>query len=134
MTWLGRVATLLSVAAVSSCMTWLWIELKTFDEKSNPPPVPLTSDLPREIVKMSPAFDEKVKARFPVGTPIAAMGSELRQQEFMRWDWSDLPGQEHHAVRYDGGGFCKSVALVYWRSDENDRLTSIRGEYQVTCL
>lgn len=131
MTWLGRIVVLLGVAAVSSCMTRLWI----WNETLTIPPVSLTNDLPRETVKMSPAFDNRVKARFPVGTSVKTMASELIKERFTREDWSDLPGQEHYARHYDGGApVCKLLASIYWKSDENDRLTSIRGEYQVTCL
>ena len=84
---------------------------------------------------MSAAFDAKVKARFPIDTPMTVMGSELQLEKFVRQDWIDLQGREHYASRYDGGGgVCKNTALIYWKSDENDRLTSVRGEYQVTCL
>ena len=131
MTRLGRIVVLLSVAAVSSCTTRLLV----WNETYTIPPVPLTNNLPRETAKRSPAFDARVKVRFPVGTPVAAMASELLQEKLTRQDWSDLPGQEHYAQRYDGGApVCNLLASIYWKSDENDRLTSVRGEYQVTCL
>ena len=132
MRWLDRSLVLPGVAAVSSCMTYVWTWA---DGWSNPAAVPLTSGLPREFVAKSPAFDATVKARFPIGTPVAAMGLELQQEGFARQDWSDLPGQEHHARRYDGGApFCNQVAWVYWKADEDDRLTAVRGDYHVGCL
>ena len=131
MTWPGHVATLLGVAAVSSCTTLLLV----WDETHIIPPIPLTNDLPRKTAEKSPAFDARVKARFPIGTPVTTMAAELLQEKFTREDWSDTPGQEHYARHYDGGApVCNLLASVYWKSDENDQLTSIRGEYQVTYL
>jgi hypothetical protein len=131
MRWLGRSLVLLGVVALSSCTTRLWVWSQTWTI----PPVPLTSDLPRKTVEMSPAFDARVKARFSVGMPMADVGLELAREGFIRQDWAPLRTGEHFARRYDGGApTCNLIAWVYWKADEGDRLTAIRGEYQVECL
>jgi hypothetical protein len=119
------------VAAMSSGTTRLWV----WNETWTIPPVPLTRDLPREGAAISAAFDTRVKARFPIGTPVAVMALELQREKFIRQDWSGLPGQEHYAEHYDGGApICNLIARVYWKSDEDDRLTAIRRNYEVTSL
>ena len=66
---------------------------------------------------------------------MAEVGLELSREKFERLDWSPLKNGEHYAKRYDGGApVCNLEAWVYWKSDEADRLTDIRGVYQVTCL
>ncbi len=122
---------LLSVAVVSSCATRLWI----WGEAWTVAPAPLTDGLPREIAAQSSAFDARVKARFPIGTPMADVGLELAREKFVRQDWIPLMNGEHYAQRYDGGApICNLVAWIYWKSDENYRLTAIRGLYTATCL
>ena len=122
---------LLSVAAVSSCTTRLWGWADAWAVK----PVLLTRELPMQIVEKSPAFDCRVKARFPLGTQMTDVGNELAREGFVRQDWAPLRTGEHYAKRYDGGApVCDLEAWVYWLSDENDRLTAIRGIYQSTCL
>jgi len=131
MRWLGRSLVLIGAAAVSSCTTLVWVWEKTWTI----PPVPLTVGLPREVVAKSPAFDERVKARFPIGTPMAEVGLELAREKFVRQDWSPTQSGEHYADRYDGGApVCNFDAFVYWKTDESDRLTEIKGVYRVTCL
>ena len=82
MRWLGRSLVILGVAAVSSCTTQLWVWNQTWTILL----VPLTSDLPRQTVEMSPAFDARVKARFSIGAPMADVGLELAQESFVRQD------------------------------------------------
>ncbi len=127
--WLGRTLLLVGVAAASACTATFWQSY--VDAK----PAPLTKGLPDETVAMSPAFDARVKARFPPGTPLAGMGLELAREGFVREDWSDLPQSLHVARRHDGNNIaCDFVALVFWKSDDHDRLTEIKGEYDATCL
>jgi hypothetical protein len=128
---LGRLVVLLGVALVSSCATRVWV----WDESLTISPVPLTRDLPQETAARSPAFDTTVKARFPIGTPESAMGLELQSEHFQRKDWDSRPSQEHVAERYDGGApVCNLVARIYWRSNEDGRLTAVSGDYTATCL
>lgn len=130
--WLGFSLVLLGAAALSSCTTLVAVAINAME---SPPRVPLTSGLPWETVKLGAAFDMKVKARFPIGTLVSEMGEELRKEKFVREDWSDLPGSEHFAERYDGGApGCNLSARVIWKSDANARLSAIRGEYSATCL
>lgn len=121
----------LGVALVSSCATRVWV----WGEGLTIPPVPLTRDLPQETTARSPAFDTRVKARFPIGTPESAMGLELQSERFQRKDWDSRPSQEHVAERYDGGAqVCNLIARIYWQSNEDGRLTAVRGAYDGTCL
>lgn len=129
--WFGRVTALLIIAALSSCATLLWGWTNSLSVE----PAELTTGLPRELAKTSSAFNERVKARFPVGMPLAEVGAELSREKFVRQDWSSLPSSQHLARRYDGGApACSHEADVTWQSDNDDRLVWIAGSYAATCL
>jgi len=129
--WLSQLVLLIGVAVVSSCTTLFGVWSVTSTTRV----AALTKDLPNETVAMRAAFDARVKARFPIQSSVAAMGAELQREQFIRKDWSDLPDQEHYAERDDGGAFgCNLFALIYWKSDKDEQITAIRGDYLVNCL
>lgn len=122
--WAARLAVCLAVAAVSSWSTWAWMTIRPR------PAVPLTAGLSGKWEDVSNEFDRRVKASFPVGTPVGQMGTELQRQGFSRNDWSSSIEQEHEATRREDNGICNKAADVYWRADGEDRLTAVRGVYR----
>ncbi|MCW0181887.1 MAG: hypothetical protein OJI70_08950 [Zavarzinia sp.] len=99
------------------------------------PQADLTAGLRGNWNDSSAQFDRRVKAAFSVGMPVERMFIELQRQEFTRADWSNSIEDEHDAVRREDNLFCKIAAHVYWRADDEHRLTAVRGTYhEVGCL
>ena len=125
---IGHAVALLSVLLVSSCvfLDWMW---------QGPPPVPLTSGLPRETALMSGAFNSRVRDRFPLGMLARDVAVDLNAQGFKQADGDGQPSGKHSARRYDGGApVCDLEAVVSWQSGEDGRLQAVDGSYFVTCL
>ena len=108
-------------------MFWLWV--------IEPPAVPLTAGLAGTWDAMSSELDQRVKASFPVGSLVAGLETQLRQQGFT-WRELDAPaGQERVAVRKEDSFPCAKSAFVFWQADSEGHLTSVGGKYPAgTCL
>lgn len=123
---------LVGVAAVSSCTTWFWGQLNR--GFTSDPPVPLTQGLPTLIREIDPAFNRRIQATFPIGSSDKAMGSVLGRQGFTRGDWTTQLDEEHRASREEHRLPCVTDYQVFWRSDPQGHLLSIRGQAFVSCL
>jgi len=125
--WVVRLAVCFAVAVVSSCSTWIWAP-PLF--RPTPPPAALTTGLSGKWSVVSGEFDRRVKAAFPVGTPIGQMAADLQRQGFTRQDWDSSNDEEHEAVRREDNIVCRQAAYVHWRTDGEGRLTAVRGTYE----
>jgi hypothetical protein len=77
-------------------------------------------------------FNERVKARFPVGSDARELRTELRTQGFQIGDshWAGFMFSAH----YVGGGFpCNSNVSVNW-NESSDRITRISSNFGGACL
>lgn len=93
----------------------------------------LTANLSKLTAEVGSSFNRRVQERFPLALSDAEMGRELEKNGFQRTDWTTVVAEEHRAHRTEFG-FCRHDFDVYWRSDANGRLTSIRGTAFVVCL
>jgi hypothetical protein len=128
-TALASLIALFGVAEVTSCVA----RTPGQTDYSYVPPVELTRGLPNETRKISPAFDQRIQAKFPIGSSERTMVDELIKQGFAR-QAHIAPDSENGMLRIEYGMPCRSDYRVYWRSNAQGRLTSISGEADVTCL
>ncbi|SDC84674.1 hypothetical protein SAMN05444678_10695 [Sphingomonas sp. YR710] len=100
---------------------------------SRRPISPLTENLGHTWAIASSHFDTRIRRRFPIGTAVTKLASELAAEGFVP-TWFEENG-EHVAVRNEGDFVCNIVAQVYWRADKDDKILSIRGVYrELGCL
>ena len=94
------------------------------------PASPLTSDLPtaRGWAAASAAFDDRVRHRFPPGTPLYRFASELDAQGFAP-SWYE-PDGDYGAVRHESDFPCEIVARIVWRPGPAGQVARIRGSYR----
>jgi hypothetical protein len=123
--WVVRLCCAAAIAATSIFGTLVWVGLHQLDK----PPVALTAGLTGTWDRVTLDFDNRVKAAFPIGTSVKAMGAELQREGFSRADWESLSEQEHEAVRREDNFVCKQAARIHWRASGEGRLTAIRGLY-----
>ena len=117
----------LIIAGISSCATLVW----QWDHNFSAFAVPLTSGLGgQEWAAISRAFDACIKGAFPIGFSVTSMGMELQHQGFSLRDWNQSVSVEREAIRQEDSFACKQSARVFWRANEEGRLTAIRGVYQ----
>jgi len=122
--WTARLAVILIVAVTQ-------VPLLPIDGATKAqPPAALTVDLSGERQTVSGEFDQRIKASFPIGSAVSAMGVTLQNQGFFRQDWSSSVEREHVAMRREDSFSCNRSAYIYWHDDGADQLTSIRGAYR----
>lgn len=122
--WTRRLATTAAIAAMSIVGTLIWQAARPLR------PVPLTTGLGGKWAEVSAEMDERVKAMFPIGSPVEAMGEELEREGFRRMDWGSSPDGEHRAMRREDRLPCNIGAYVHWRDDGTGRVAAVRGVYQ----
>lgn len=91
-------------------------------------PSPLTADLPSNWKAASQLFDRRVRARFPVGTPVWKLANGLEAEGF-KPTWFETDG-EYDAQRNEGNFVCNIVARVYWRVGKDGAVSAVRGLYR----
>lgn len=94
---------LLATTTLSSCGEAL-LTSASFDST---PSVPLTRDLPRLIVAKSPAFDQRIRSSFPVGSPGNPLVKTLTKNGFERHPPNSVADDEHQASRTEFGMPCR---------------------------
>lgn len=92
-----------------------------------PRPSPLTRDLPSSFAAAGKAFDARIKARFPPGTPQTRLVAELRRQGFHSGPGL---GAEDEMVREHNTLVCAIAARVYWIPNDHGQVWRIRGVYR----
>ena len=98
-------------------------------------PVDLTSGLPNDTFKDEPAFDQRIQTRFPLGSSARAMVEELQKQGFKLDSPTTSPDGDYLSRRTEQRSWpCRFDFTVHWRSDVQNRLTSVGGGVFITCL
>ncbi len=84
-------------------------------------------------------FDERVRALFPIGSSVVSMREELQREGFKLGDTrsNDYMLERQHVgeevARRPGTRFvlCNEAAYVFWRTDAQERLLAVRGQYAI---
>jgi hypothetical protein len=116
-----------SVAFIASTLTAL-----NDSRGPDPRPVPALADgLPSDVAAARRQFADRVRQRFPLGSPERALMLELWSEGFER------PGDagSNHWVSLDRRGLpCSHAWTVNWTTDDGGHLTAIDGTYIPSCL
>jgi hypothetical protein len=92
-------------------------------------PLPkIARDLPSVVAAARPAFDRRVKSRFPLGSQESALLNELRIEGFTITSTNPASAAltVHHLA-------CNLRYSIRWRA-ENRKITSVAGDYDPSCL
>jgi len=92
--------------------------------------------LPGASADAGPAFDRRIKAKFPVGSAEAEVLSQLTRDGFKISPCADPKGQgcafQHFAIWTRAASNCKRDWQVLWESQDG-RVTRIEGRYYTDC-
>jgi hypothetical protein len=95
------------------------------------PPV-IGSHLPGTFVVASDAFDQRIKARFPVGSGESALRTELEREGFVTTRDKDSPFD--FSARFHANELvCAADWVVRWSAVEG-KIASIEARYKEVCL
>jgi hypothetical protein len=80
-------------------------------------------------------LSERLRARFPIGSPEADLIRELWLEGFqpatdLRASKREAKFDRHADFPHD---ICHRVGSVYWTADEHGRLTEVSGRFSMTC-
>src|SRR5215470_14150116 len=88
----------------------------------NPPRI--ARGLPENYAQARPAFDQRVKERFPIGSTEAALVAELRRERFQIRETT----QPRSATRDVGQLVCRRTYVVDWSASDG-KIAGISGNY-----
>jgi hypothetical protein len=114
---------------LASCGTWI------SSLKGTPIP-PLLQDLPFPFPRPAQdPFTERLRARFPVGSPEADLIHELWLEDFSPVTELQAPQREAEFDTWGKSGFnvCRNSGRVSWSADVNGRVTAVSGYYYRVC-
>jgi hypothetical protein len=115
--WLRRILAMVITLIVSAC--------------ADSPPA-IGSHLPGTFSVASDAFDQRVKARFPIGLDETALRAQLTQERFIIRRDEDSPfsfSANYHANEL----FCAADWVIRWSVFEG-KVAAISGNYKEICL
>ena len=92
---------------------------------------PLVSDLPAKIDEITPAFAERIKARFPIGSDEAALIQQLKAEAFQP-EWI-LPNHVREAAFIESSLICRNEWHVFWNADQDGKITMINASFGAVC-
>ncbi len=96
----------------------------------------LGRDLPANFADANRAFDERVRARFPVGSSELLLRDELRAEHFKIGAVTPKGSAGYQFNAEHGGSIIPACDLewtVYWAADDG-RIVRIGASYYATCL
>jgi hypothetical protein len=77
----------------------------------------------------NPEFTQRLRARFPIGSDVAALSNELDSEGFM------IDATHGKASIKSGKGWpCLEILEVNWKSAARNRVASLEGYYFSACL
>jgi hypothetical protein len=109
--------TMLMVSALSACV-------------SSPPA--MGSHLPGSSSEASNAFDQRVKARFPVGSDETTLRAELAREKFVIVREKDAPFGFSASYRANEL-VCRADWVIHWSVFEG-KIAAVGGQFGETCL
>ena len=93
---------------------------------------PIARELPGSLARARELFDQRVKARFPVGPAESQMIAELRRERFEVHEPSDSSGRSK-AIRDIQGLPCRRKWTISWTATAG-QITDAAGDYGEVCL
>jgi len=121
---IGIVGTIVTATAFIGA-SWLFGAGTT---KTRPP---LISDLPAKVDDITPAFAERIRAHFPIGSDEAALVEELRTEAFQP-EWI-LPKNVREAAFIESDLVCRKEWHVVWNADLDGKITMINADFGAIC-
>ncbi|HXY57810.1 MAG TPA: hypothetical protein VEH76_04435 [Methylocystis sp.] len=117
-------------ASVASCATWLGAKLVSFEIPA------LLRNLPLLPGTGGQLFSDRLRERFPVGSPETDLIYELWREGFQLKGGFDAPERvaEYDTLGKRGFVACRISGSISWAVDDHDRLTSVTGRYWAVCL
>jgi hypothetical protein len=92
----------------------------------------IVATLPGDEAGFSRGLDDRIRARFPVGSSEDALVDYLVGEKFSpEWRRRDGPNA---SVFVAGGWICLKTAHVFWRADGAGVLTDVHAAYNSQCL
>ena len=92
----------------------------------------MVATLPGEEAQFSHEFNERIRARFPIGSEEDALIDYLVSQKFAP-DWRRRDAA-NASILVLNGLICQKVIRVNWRAEPSGALTSVSGAYESRCL
>ncbi len=92
----------------------------------------MVATLPGDEAAFSHEFNERIRARFAIGSSEDALIDYLISENFAP-DWRRRDGDNASVLVIDGL-ICQKTIRVNWRADAAGILTSVSGAYQSQCL
>jgi len=83
----------------------------------------------------TPAFEQRLKERFPVGSDERRLIAELRNEKFTLGEVRNPPGRYRSSALYEAshGPFCKGEWQIYWTASQGI-IIEIGGMNREVCL
>ncbi len=96
---------------------------------------PIGTRLPRNFAQANAAFDQRVKTRFPVGSPEGNLLAELKREHFKISPAYDRSGRFSNDAKRGGnmGPTCNLQWEILW-SSADAKIAEIAATYYATCL
>jgi len=92
----------------------------------------MVATLPGEEAGFSHEFDDRIRARFPLGSSEEDLIGYLVSEKFAP-EWRRRDAANASALVIDGL-ICQKIIRVNWRADASGLLTYVNGAYESHCL
>jgi hypothetical protein len=97
-------------------------------------PPPLGAGLSHNYTEASPAFDQRIKNQYPVGSSEDVLRAELHNERFQVLQGIDPTLRYWYAASFDTlGAACRNKWTVWWNADRGT-ITEIAADYDQVCL
>lgn len=115
------------VVVVVLMLAMLWLVRSARHDEI--PPLAAGITLGTGSLEANPAFTRRLRARFPIGSNVAVLTSELDREGFT------VDAAKGKANFKSGKGWpCLNVLLVNWSADARSRIVSVDGYFNFICL
>jgi hypothetical protein len=121
---------------LASGAAWLYVQFeRAFTPEETLPA--LVRGLPTKVVEIEPAFQKRVRTKFPSGTDANTLAAELKREGFTlgtrEQNFGTLPPL-HFAHLEHSTIVCSNDWGISWLVDDQGRAQDIRGSFGLGCL
>jgi len=92
----------------------------------------IVATLPGDESEFSREFDDRIRARFPIGSSEEKLVDFLANEGFFP-DWRRRDNS-NASFFVQSGLICQKIVRVFWRAGAPGDLTDVRGSYESRCL